>query len=472
MLRAALIVFLSQGAGTIFAFLRNLIIGRMVSVEDFGIVSTFALAFAIITAVTAAGFDRMLVQAKHGNQEEYQANLHFLQVLRGLAGAIFFLLFAWPYAWFLDNLEIYFAYLIMSVVPLMRGFIHFDIYRRQRDMQFGPFALVTAGAPVASFLVTLALIWFITDYRIIIFSIVVQQGTFVLLSHLIATRKWRMTWNTEVAKTAWHYNWPLLVNGLLIFAIHNGEILLVGGYFGMEVLGWFYVASLLTVTLSLQLESTVSAIKLPGLSRALDDPPAFSRLATEAVEMAMASGMIMLGFIHIVGPVLVVGLFGVKYELALDYLLPLAIVYGLKTLKSGPSVIALAMAKTPLQFYANLPRAAALLVAVLFLSFGASLPVIIVIAFLAEVLCVAIAYGLMFRTSGAAAPDRARTRRAFGLFLLVLAAMVLDAVFNPLTSAWSSILSPSKIVLAALTLVALYSLPGVKAFIRDRLSRS
>lgn len=469
MLRAAATVFLAHGAGTIFSFLRNVIIGRMVSVEDFGVVSTFALAFAIIQTATYAGFDRLLVQDKDGDNEEFQANLQLLQVLRGLFGAVFFLILAWPYAWFLGNLDIYWAYLAMSVIPLIRGFIHFDIYRMERGMRFTPTALVTAGAPLVSLLSVLALSSVIDDYRIILIAIVIQQIVYVVLTHVLAKRKWRISWDTKVSLRALRFGIPLLINGILVFAIHNGDMLLVGGFFDMEVLGWFYVATLLTVTVSLHLETTVRSITLPGLSRNLENAEAFAKRAADAVEFAAFASIAILATTYLIGTSLVLLLFGVKYQAALAYMIPLAVMYGIKSLKAGPNTIAISRAQTHIPVYTNLPRGISLFISALALWQGAGLPVVIAIAIVAEIICVFIAYFLAMRPNGGLTP--ASVYRPLCLAAVVMIAVVLDTLAHPPSPILMENFRWTQLLVLFVILLSTAMLPNVRGYILARFSR-
>ena len=464
MFKAAIAVFIAHGAGTILSFLRNVIIGRMVSVEDFGIVSTFALAFAIIQTATDVGFDRMIVQDKDGRDEGFQSTLHSLQVLRGAAGMVFFLIFAWPYAWFLGNLDIYWAYLAVSIVPMIRGFIHFDVYRFQRNMKFVPTALITGGAPLVSLLTVVVLLPFVPDFRVMLVAIVVQQSVFVILTHVLAQRRWTLSWDKAVVRRALRFGLPLLLNGMLVFAIHNGDMLLVGSFLGMETLGWFYVATLLTITPALHLDTTIRSVVLPGLSRSLEDRTVFETRAQEAVEYATAAGIVILGFVYLLGPILVLALFGAKYAQALPYLMPLAVLYAIKTMKAGPNVIALAQAKTHIPVLTNLPRAMSLGIAAVAMALGAGLPTLLIITILSEIACVIIAYYIATRADGGLPPGA--LWRPFGVLALALALSILDTLVHPPQPEIMDNLRWTQIPICLIVLGSLAALPELRGRVR------
>src|SRR6056297_3280145 len=70
------------------SFARNIIIARLISVEDFGIAATFALTMSLIEMASNLALDRLLVQAPDGDSPHMLATGHAFQVFRGVLSAI------------------------------------------------------------------------------------------------------------------------------------------------------------------------------------------------------------------------------------------------------------------------------------------------------------------------------------------------------------------------------------------------
>ena len=65
-------------------FARNILVARLLSVENFGIAATFAIIFGFIEMLAFLGLDRFLIQTRNEALERVQSTLHTMQVLRGV----------------------------------------------------------------------------------------------------------------------------------------------------------------------------------------------------------------------------------------------------------------------------------------------------------------------------------------------------------------------------------------------------
>ncbi|MEM7684344.1 MAG: oligosaccharide flippase family protein, partial [Pseudomonadota bacterium] len=88
----------ANAAGALIILGRNILIARMVSVEEFGIAGTLAIAVTLIEAGTNLSIDRYAIRASAGVRRRGVATLHAMQAARGLVGAVLILLFAAAYA--------------------------------------------------------------------------------------------------------------------------------------------------------------------------------------------------------------------------------------------------------------------------------------------------------------------------------------------------------------------------------------
>jgi O-antigen/teichoic acid export membrane protein len=233
-----------------------------------------------------------------------------------------------------------------------------------------------------------------------VIAIFAQQIVYTLISHLVATRRWQVKWDWNRTGEALRFGIPLLGNGALIFAIHNGDSMLTGSFLGMETLGWFYVVIVISLTPSLLLDKTVMSICMPILSQSLQDREAFVSRAISTLQLCFASSIVIAASLTLFGPAAIILLFGQKFEPALAVVVQLAAINALKSLKIGPSTIAIATARTHLPMIANIPRAIGLGIAAYLLSQGGGINDLILVALIGEALGVILAYGLLLRYEG------------------------------------------------------------------------
>jgi O-antigen/teichoic acid export membrane protein len=74
-IKSGLILTFFNGLAAILGLVRNIMIARLLSVDDFGIASTFAMTMAFVDMSANIGIDRLVVQSKEGQSERFQATL-------------------------------------------------------------------------------------------------------------------------------------------------------------------------------------------------------------------------------------------------------------------------------------------------------------------------------------------------------------------------------------------------------------
>lgn len=393
MLKRALLLTTGNTMTSLMLMVRNILIARLISVEDFGIAATFAITMALIEMMTQFGLQQMIVQDRKGNDENVQTGMHAFQAFRGVLAGLFLFLIAAPYANFLGVPEVAWAYQLIALVPAIRGFIHFDVFRQQREMRYWPFIISHTGAAMASLIIVLPLMLFFGDWRVMLYAIMGQYVLMVLFSHLMAERRYGLSWDTALMGRAVRFGWPLLVNGAMLWVIFNGERLVVGRELGMAELGIFSVALSLTLTPTLVLSGSAQSFFLPQLSGAQDDAKRFGFLYHVTVETSMVIGIAVAVGLALLGPPIAFLLLGEKYLPMLPLLAFLGIAQALRVGKQGIAIVSLGRAVTGNAMIANAPRVlAVLLVWYLVAEQGAGIMTVIVVAILAEMagFCVAL----------------------------------------------------------------------------------
>jgi len=187
-LKGAALLSAGQAVGQGLSFVRNIIVARFVCPADFGIAATFAITVSLLEMVSDLAADKLLIQAKDGDEESLQATAQAWQVLRGVCAAALLLLLAWPFAALFHVPQAQWAFYWLAAVPLLRGFVHLDIRRLQRHMQYWPAVLAESGAQLLATAAAVALAWWLRSYAAMLWIVILQSAALTLGSHLVARR--------------------------------------------------------------------------------------------------------------------------------------------------------------------------------------------------------------------------------------------------------------------------------------------
>lgn len=370
--RGGIVLGIGQVAGRLLGLARNAVIARLVSPEDFGIASTFAIALSVLELMSDLAVDRVVVQDEHGADPDFQGTAQLLLALRGalLAGTL--VLIAPHVARLFDAPQATSAFRMLSLVPLLRGLAHLDRVRFQRDLRFAPEVTVDVVGQAASFLVALVAGLALRNYAAMMWAILAQYLAVTATAHIVAERPYRFRIHGRHWRRIARFGAPLVLSSTLVFFAYQGDRLLIGvGNYSLTDLAVYSVAYILASTPAVMLARMASTLILPLLSPHQGQP---SQLlgAVRTLGLGMgAIGGLLLGSLVLFGDAATELIYGPGYDAAVGLLPWLAAAQTLRFLRMLLVQMALAVGRTEQPLMANVGKALAVgATIVLALQFG------------------------------------------------------------------------------------------------------
>ena len=357
-IRHGSLLFASQVADSALTLGRNLLLARLLSVEQFGIAATFSILTMLIDVTQGAGLDRMLVQTKDTGINTTQATLQTAQLAMGIGSGLIILAISWPYSLVMGTHGMVLSYLVFAALPLIRSLQNLDMYRLQRENKFLPMIARSLSAQVVSILSIWPLHYLFGDYRTAVGSILIFHAAAFLASHLGSERPISFAADPEVLARARRFGVPILLNGIFLFLVMNGDRMVVSNRFGPEMLGAFSAATLLAMSPTLVMSRVIQTLFLPRMSRAQDDQVRLQWLFDGAADGAIVLAVCFSVGTALLGVPMLLFLFGPKYAAAAPYLLLLVVMQSIRFVRAVPAVVAMARAETRNPLYANIVRGA------------------------------------------------------------------------------------------------------------------
>lgn len=462
MIRSGLLLTGGNTLAALVSLGRNVLVARLVTVEDFGLAATLGITVTLVEMMSNLALDRLLVQARDGDDPALQQGLHALQLARGVLAAAVLALIAAPYARLIGAPELEWAYRTLALVPLGRGLLHLDMFRVQRGMRFGPSVRVHLIAELIGLAAVLPSWWLFGDWRTMLGAILVHRLAFVALSHLVAERGYRLgPGPSGLLRRAVGFGLPLLANAGLMFGIFQGDRLIVANRLGLVELGFYSVAFMLALVPTQVLGRTLQALTLPRLAAAQDAPERFAAEYRLTIEGALLVAVGYALVLALIGPPLLVLLFGAKYVPTLSLFVWLVLAQAVRLARTAPAIVAIARAETTNPMWANLVRIGVLPLLLLALSAGAGLMTAAWLALGGELLALGAAFLLLRRRLGLALSGLGLP---VGGALALLGLIGLDAALSPPAAGLVEHLHAGQALLvAAFVLYAVLALPTLRA---------
>ena len=360
LLRGTAVLTTGRMAGYVLSFLRNLILARMLAKADYGLASVFGTAMALLEVSGNMAFGMQIIQSKQGDTYRFQASAHALMFLGGLCSAALLVGLSVPMAHLFRVPHIWWAFALLGVVPMCQGLGHLDVARRQREFDYVPSVAIELAS---QFLITAAAwpltVWF-GDYRAIVCLMIGKAVSSTAMTYSFARRPYRWAWEREQMRSMLSFGWPLLLTGLLMFGSQQADQMLVGSAFSLAVLAEYGLAFSVVSVPWFMFGQVASALMLPLMSRAQDDPVRLRRQYRVCVQLAAVAGVLFNLPLIVAGEQLITLVFGAKYHGTGAFVALLGAAFAVRFLRYAPAEASMAKADTLNQFYSNLWRGASL----------------------------------------------------------------------------------------------------------------
>jgi O-antigen/teichoic acid export membrane protein len=445
-LRGGLVLSTGYAIQQALLFGRNVLIARFVGPDDFGILVTFLILISALEMGSDLGVELYLIRAPNGDEPIVQNTLHTVLVARGFLLGLAIFLAADLTAWLFNVPEAVWAYRMLAIVPVLKGFLHLDIRRMQRGLAYYPTVGIALAGTTTGTAVALVLGYTWRSYEAMLWAFVADAAAMVAASHIFAERRYRFDISTEELRSLFNYGWPLLLNGVALFLMGQGDRSIIGSHEGIRDLANYAIAAMLTGGPTLLIIRVSGALFLPLLSGDGTSSFSFARRYDSCGALMALSAFAVVVFLCFYGAPLAELLYGKNYNVSLFIVAWLAVVAGARILRSWPQSAALALGNTRDVLIANTLPISGFLLAITALHFGyGALGVAISIA-AGEV--VALLFAL--ERSDRETKEGYNEGRKIGVLFLLLAAssMMTIGLFSP---EWTNI----PLFLAALTILLL-----------------
>ena len=470
LLRGGALLLVGKGVTQGASFLRNVIVARVVGVENFGIAATFAIMIYIFDMLGSLSVDKLLIQAKDGNDERFQSVAHALQAVRGMGTGLLIFVCAPLMAYLFGVPQATWAFRWLALVPVLRGFAHLDNQRVQRDLKFRGAVVLEVAQQLIPTLVAWPLAVWTHDYSAMLWLVLLQTAVATGGSFFVAERPYRWHWDGTYVKRFLGFGWPLIANAVLMFGIYQGDRFLIGTagrtigshVYTLKDLGIYSVATSLTLTPMVAFANICGPLMLPLFAAKQTQPAELHQhyaISTQLV--GLLSGFFALPLI-IAGMLIVTTIYGQAYAPAGAIIGWMAAGQAVRMARFAPSMAAMALGDTTNAMYSNLLRFAALAPILGVIAFGGALRWIAMFGFCGEVLGLVVCLWKLERDHRIPALDAIKS--AVALLTIMGMAGLTVTYFTYVGAIAASLLLSAFLIVFFVAVMAIF--PSLRNFIR------
>lgn len=329
--RGAAVTVIAQGAKILIQVLSVIILARLLSPSDYGLVAMVTAIIGFADIFRDFGLSSAAIQAPNLSREE-QTNLFWINTGLGAVLAILAIAVAPLIAAFYGRPELITVTIALSVNFVLNGMATQYRADLNRRMEFRRLAYADVLSPLLGLAAAIVMGLLGYGFVTLIVQQVVQVGTMLLI--VVAVARWLPgLYRPRVPVSHFlRFGWRLAGSQVVGYIGANIDTVLLGRRVGAGPLGLYNRAFQLVMTPLGQIRGPLNSVAIPVLSRIQNDERRFGRF--------VAQGQLLLGYALVAGLALVVGashplvflLLGPEWMQAADVMRLLAIGAGFQTL--------------------------------------------------------------------------------------------------------------------------------------------
>ena len=338
-------------ATNLLGFVGMVVVARLLTPEDFGVVAVGVGAMQLLHGLTDFGAAQAVVRFREAGRAEYDT-LFTVSAARGVAiGAA--LVAAAPFvASALDDPRIAGAMFAAAAQPLFAGLSNPRFHEYERDLDFSRDASRVIAAKLASVAVSIAVALAARDHRAIFAGL--AAGAFVQFALSYAMRPYLPRLSLSRWREVWGFSGWLAGVGALAAVNNKLDGIILARIAGPFAAGSFYFGLQLAELPTREFSSQIARALYPGLSMLQGDPARMRGGFLRAVEALGVVAMPLSFGLAFVARDFVAIFLGAGWAGAAPAVELLAPVLGLQTLFLATQHYAMALGRTELLFFREL----------------------------------------------------------------------------------------------------------------------
>ena len=255
-------------------FISTLILARLLSPNDFGLVAMATAVSAGAGLMSAFGFESALIQRQHVDRSHYDTAWSY-NVVFGVAVALLVVAAAVPAASFYREPRLELVLYVLAAVSLVQGFENIGTVQFRKELDFHKEFRFLIAKRVVSFGVTMALAFTLRNYWALVGGILAGAIIGVAISYI--AHGYRPRFSFAARAHLFHFSkWLFMSNVIHFFRTRTSDFIL-GRTVGSHGLGIYSVAAEIAMLPSTELIAPLNRALFPIYSRLLDNLDALRR---------------------------------------------------------------------------------------------------------------------------------------------------------------------------------------------------
>lgn len=299
--RSGFWVFALRITDRVFYLTRLIILARILSPHDFGLLGIAMLAMLTLENFSQTGFQAALIQKKE-NIENYLNSAWTIGILRGVV-LFSILYFIAPYVAAFFNVPPAKSIIqVISLSILLQAFTNIGVVYFQKELEFNKQFIYQLSGTLVDFIVAVSAAFILRSVWALVFGLLAGNAARFIASYLIHPYRPHLSFNLGKAKELFGFGKWVLGSSILIFLITQGDDAFVGKLLGATMLGFYQMAYRISSMPATEITHVISQVTFPAYSKLQDNIPKLREAYLKVLQLTAFLSFPIAGLIFIFAP--------------------------------------------------------------------------------------------------------------------------------------------------------------------------
>lgn len=252
------------------SIIRTLVIARILSPSQFGVFGIATLMLSLVETLTETGINVVLIQKKE-KIDEYINTAWIISILRGALIFLVILISAGFVSTFFKSEESRNLLVLISFVPLIRGFINPAVAKFQKELNFKKEFFYRISIVIVETIISVVLVLLTKDPVSLVWALIGGAAFEVFISFLIVKSRPRLSFDKNIFKDIFSHSKWITSSGIFSYLFANGDNIVVGRSLGTSSLGIYDMAYTIALLPTTELAEVIAKVTFPVYVQFSDD---------------------------------------------------------------------------------------------------------------------------------------------------------------------------------------------------------
>ena len=314
--RGGLFTFAQQGTGFVLTSIMTVVLARLLTPADFGLVAMVTAITGLGQAFADLGLSEATIQREDITHEQVSA-LFWINVAIGLGLMLVMIGLAPVLVWFYGEPRLQTLTSVLSLTFLIGGLRVQHNALLQRQMRFAGIAIRDTVGVAVAVATAIAMAWRGAGYWAVVAYPLTFNSTQVALTWIMVRWLPGPPRRAAQVRSLVAFGGDVAGSSVVNYLNRSADNLLIGWHWGASPLGLYSRAYNLLLLPVRQLNSPLSTIMVPALSRLQNDPERFARYYLRTINLITWIATPLFGFLFVAAEPVIRLILGKKWLAAL-----------------------------------------------------------------------------------------------------------------------------------------------------------